>query len=173
MNAVRAPRSVAQATALLDHYAELADAVAHIENGRNAKIAQANASADAERVPLLAGLEEIRTKLEPWWQGAGPALAGKRKAIERGGCMVGTRLSRAKLAHGFEDEDKAVEAQRGTRYQRQTVRVRYSIDRTGTVKLLRLGGRTAETLEGLGFSIEEGADVFFVERAEQVGTIGR
>lgn len=172
MSAVRTPRNVAQATVLLSRYAAIESDVAEIESVRNGSIARANELADERLAPALAELAEIRAKLEPWWASAHAELAGKRKSIELGGCKVGMRLTRSKLVHGFEDEDKATEALRGTRYARQTVRVRYSVDRAGTSKLLQLGGKTAETIAALGFSVEPGVDEFFVERAEQDGTLG-
>ncbi|MDP8995300.1 MAG: host-nuclease inhibitor Gam family protein [Pseudomonadota bacterium] len=169
MSAVRAPRTVAQATALLERHAALQGLLEAVEGRRGALIARANARADAAATPLLAELQAIAARLEPWWQDAGRTIAGKRKSIELGGCTIGTRASRPKLAHGFEDDDKAVEALRATRYGRQTVRLRYSVDRVGTVKLLQLGGKAAETLQELGFRVDQGEE-FFVQRVEQAGT---
>jgi hypothetical protein len=169
---VRTPRTVAQATQLLERHAELEGRLALAEAARSEAIGRANASADAAAAPLLEEMRAIAEKLEPWWRSAREALAGKRKSIELGGCMIGTKMSRPKLAHGFEDDDKAVEALRASRYAKHTTRVRYSIDRAGTLKLLQVGGRTSETLRELGFSVEEGRDCFFVERAEQAGTMG-
>jgi hypothetical protein len=63
--------------------------------------------------------------------------------MELGGCVIGSRKSRPKLAHGFESDDKATEALRSTRWARLTTHVTYSLDRTGTLKLLQLGGKAA------------------------------
>ena len=49
-------------------------------------------------------------------------------------------------------------------YARHTTRVSYSLDRTGTLKLLQLGGKTTTSIRLLNFSIEQG-ERFFVERS--------
>lgn len=166
-----APKSTAAATRLLERYAELDGKLAVIEERRSAEIGRANSSADAEASPLRSELEAIAGKLEPWWDGAAATIAGGKKSVELGGCMIGTRMSRPKLAHGFESDDKATEALRQTRWSKQTTRVRYSLDRTATAKLLTLRGKAAADLAALGFAIEQ-ADSFYVERVKQAATIG-
>jgi hypothetical protein len=74
-------------------------------------------------------------------------------------------MSRPKLAHGFESDDKATEALLGTRWAKQTTRVKYSLDRTATLKLLQLGGKAGADVAALGFLVEPGTDSFFVERS--------
>ncbi|MEA3042989.1 MAG: hypothetical protein QOH47_827 [Sphingomonadales bacterium] len=172
MSAPKTPRNVAEATALLEHYGELAEAAAFIETTRNAAIASANAQADAELAPLLTELAAIAARAERWWTAKGrAALAEKRKSIELGGCEIGSRASGAKLAHGFDDDDKAVEALRGTRFGNLTTKTKHSLDRAATLKLLKAGGKTGKALEALGFKIDAGADSFFLTRIEQAGTI--
>jgi phage host-nuclease inhibitor protein Gam len=171
MTAVKAPKNAAQATALLERYAALVDDVATIEARRNRMIARANAAADAKMAPLAAEAQAVALKVEPWWRANAAELGGKRKSIELGGCMIGTRSSRPQLQHSHETDEKAVEALRGTRYAKQGVRVSYSLYKTGVQLLLGVGGRTAAALGELGFSIKAGTDEFFVKRAEQAGTI--
>jgi hypothetical protein len=160
---MRSPRTVAAATELLEEFADLTSRVAIVEEDRSERIAKANVWADTAAQPMLVRLEEIRSALEPWWKNGGSAVAGEKKSAELGGCQIGLRTSRPKLAHGFESDDKATEALLATRYARQTTRVKYSLDRTSTLKLLQLGGKAGLDVASLGFSIEQG-ERFFVER---------
>jgi phage host-nuclease inhibitor protein Gam len=165
------PRTLDQATAILAHYAEVHAQLAEVEAGRTADLGRVNAAADAVAAPLVAELEQLQARLQPWWETAGQALAPKgRKSMQLGGCMIGSRTSRPKLAHGFADDDKAVEALQGTRYGKQTTRVRYSLDRGATLKLIQIKGRPAEKLAELGFRVEQ-SEQFFIEPVEQGGTI--
>ena len=165
------PKSLPAATRLLERFAELDGRLALVEERRSAEIGRANASADADAAPLIKELGDIAAALEGWWPSAAPAIAGGKKSVELGGCVLGSRLSRPRLTHGFESDDKAVEALRETRWFKQTTRVRYSLDRTAAGKLLTLGGKAGADLAGLGFAIEQ-ADSFFIERAKQAATIG-
>lgn len=165
------PRNTDQAALLLNLYADLDAALALVEAVRKAAMGQANAAADAEAGPILAELEALKAQLQPWWQGDGRALAPKgRKSMQLGGCMIGTRADRPRLAHGFESEDKAVEGLRATRYGKQTTRVKYSLDRAATLKLVQAAGAAGKALVELGFRVEQG-ETFFVERVEQAGVV--
>jgi Bacteriophage Mu Gam like protein len=167
-----APEDVAQATQMLERYAEITGGLARAEERRSRLIARANAAVDAVTAPLVTEAAEIAGRLETWWKSAGPDLVGKRKSIELGGCMIGSRATKARLVHGFESDDKAVEALRASRHGKLTTVVRYSLDRAATLKLLQLKGKRAEAIGELGFSIDQGGEQFFVKRAEQAGTIG-
>lgn len=169
---VRIPNTVARATALLERHALIEGQVAAAEARRSALLARANAAADAKVSPLLEELAALDAALAPWWESEGAAIAGKRKSVELGGCMIGTRQGKATLQHGFVNDDAAVLALQGTRYARQALRVKISIDRTGTAKLLDVGGRTSAALKELGFSLSAPSATFFVKRVEQQGTIG-
>lgn len=169
---VRIPNTVARATALLERHALLEGQVASAEARRSALLARANAAADAKVSPLLEELAALDAALAPWWESDGRAIAGKRKSVELGGCMIGTRLAKAKLGHDFVDDDAAVLALQGTRYARQAVRVKYTLDRTGTARLLDVGGKTSAALKELGFWMSEPEATFFVKGVEQQGTIG-
>jgi hypothetical protein len=161
---VKEPKSLPGATKLLERFAAIEGQLELIEATRSEAITNANASADAEAAPLLKERSDIIPLLASWWSLVGPLVAGSKKSMELGGCKIGSRMSRPKLAHGFENDAKATEALRSTRWARQTTRVTYSLDRTGTLKLLQLGGKAADVVASLGFSIEQG-ERFFVERS--------
>lgn len=169
--APKPPKTLKQATALLGRYAEVDARLAAVEARRTTEIGRANASADEEAAPLIAELETISARIEPWWLVAGKALAKGRKSMTLGGCVIGTRAGQPKLVHGFDSDDKAVEALRATRYARRTTRAKYSIDRKATLKLVQLGGKAGEALGELGFRAAAG-EQFFIGRVEQGGTIG-
>jgi hypothetical protein len=173
MTTVRAPRTLAAATALLERFAELDGQVAALEGRRSRMIARANAAIDARLVPLLEERSAISEKAEPWWATAKAELLAKdRKSIELGGCNIGTRSSREALAHSFESDKKAAVALRDTRYAKQTTRVEYALERAPTLKLLQAGGKTSAALIELGFRIAPSKETFFLERVKQSGTVG-
>lgn len=157
------PKSLPAATRLLERYAELDGHLSKAEECRATRISDINAAADAVVAPLVKERDDIAAALEPWWLDSGPSLAGGKKSMELGGCLIGSRLSRPKLVHGFESDDRATEAVRSTRWAKQATRVKYSLDRTATAKLLQLGGKAAADLSSLGFSIKQ-EECFFVER---------
>ena len=165
------PRTLAAATQLAAAYADADGRLAAIEEARKAELGRINAAADVEAGPLLAELEAMAARLEGWWGRGGSAIAGEAKSAQLGGCLIGTRAERARLGHGFADDKEAMAALRETRLAARTVRVGYALDKVGTLKLLEGGGKTGETLAGLGFVAERG-ERFFVSRVEQPGAIG-
>jgi O-acetylhomoserine/O-acetylserine sulfhydrylase-like pyridoxal-dependent enzyme len=166
------PKSQAAATQLLEEYADLDSRIALLEEDRSIDIAAANQRADTAAAPMLERCRAIEAQLANWWPHAAANIAGGRKSVQLGGCIIGTRKSRAKLAHSFENDDKAVEALRGTRFANHTTKVKYSLDRAATLKLIELGGKTGASIRDLGFSIDVGSDQFFVERVQQDRTVG-
>lgn len=172
--ALRTPRSTEHATALLEHYAATAAALASIEAGRSAAIASANKAADDHVLPLVQRLDKLKGVLEAWWKTAGAELAkGKRKSIALGGCNVGTRAAAAKLQFLGIDfaagEDMAVLALRKVRGGKDLLKVAYSVDKAGT--LTALDGPRGERLKLAGFGKTEPADGFFVKPVAQEGTV--
>jgi hypothetical protein len=165
MSSVRAPKTIAAATALLEQYADITARIDLVEADRAERVANANAWADTAAQPMLDELVAIGAALEAWWQAGGSDVAGGKKSAELGGCVIGLRMSRPKLAHGFESDDKATEALCGTRWAKRTTKTKYSLDRPATLKLLQLGGKAAAAVASLGFLVEPGADSFFVERS--------
>lgn len=168
---MKPPKTLAAATALLAHYAQVEAQRAEIEAKRVADIAKINADADAKVGPLVKELEEIQTRLKPWWDANGAELAKTRKSAELGGCIVGYAKSRTKLVHRYNSDDEAVEALRGTRLFKKTTKEKHSLDRTATLKLIQIKGKTAELLVGLGFKVEEGVNTFYVERSDPAATL--
>lgn len=167
--APRAPRSTTQATELLEQLASVDGEIATAEHNREAAIAATNAVADTIVTPLLDRRQQLLAVLEPWWAKAGAELtAGKRKSVVLGGCTIGTKAGRAKLVHGFPDDDGAVEALLPLRWAKRCIKVRYALDRTATTAALE--GKHGAKLAELGFRKEQG-EVFYAERLKQAGTV--
>lgn len=165
------PKSQAAATKLLEEYADLDGRIALVDEDRAKAIALANQRADAAVTPMLERRAAIAASIESWWPGAAPHLANGKKSVELGGCILGTKKTRAKLAHSFDSDDKAVEALLASRFAKHTTKVKHTLDRTATLKLLEIGGKTTASIAGMGFSIEPGVDQFFIERVQQDRTI--
>lgn len=167
---MKAIRTLAAATAALERHAALEGDLDTIEAKRTTAIADANAIADRARQPIDDELAKIDAALAPWWKANSAEHAkGKRKSVELGGCVIGTRSSKDKLAIAG-DQDALVEDMRTLRWAKPYVRVTYSIDKT--VVLPALAGKHGEALKSLGFSVEPGADRFFVNRVAQGGVVG-
>lgn len=163
------PRGLAAATRKLERYATLAGELEQIEARRSAAIARANADADAQAAPLLKERDNIAAVMEPWWTNAGAALAdGKRKSIELGGCIIGSRTSRPTLTLAGDEKD-VVAVLSGLRWAKPLLRVKVSIDRTAMLK--SLDGRHQVALAELGIGRSEPVEQFYIERAEQTGTL--
>lgn len=168
MTAVRTPKTVKAATALLEQFAMLGWQIDGIEDARNAAIVAANAAADKELEPLLKIRDDLLTKLEPWWFAAEAELTkGKRKSIELGGCMIGSRQGREGLAVAG-DEKKAVEALQRRKWALPLLRVSTTLNRQAI--FTSLDGVYAKQLKELGFGKAPGQVTFFVERTQQGGT---
>lgn len=167
----RVPRSDAAATAMLERFAELQDAIGAAEGERNAAIAAANARIDPIVAPLVQERDDIAAKLEPWWLAGGVKLLdGKRKSLVLGGCEIGTALSRPSLVIAGEEAD-VIDMLTTFRWAKPFLRTKVSIDKTGVLKAID-GPRKAVFAE-LGLSRREPEDLFYVKRAEQEGTVGR
>jgi phage host-nuclease inhibitor protein Gam len=163
------PRSLPAATRMLERYAELDGKLAIVEAVRSEAIAKANASADAEAGPLLKQMGDIQAALELFWSTNSAALTeGKRKSIELGGCIIGSRSARPALVIQGEEKD-VVEALRALRWAKPFVRVKYSLDKTLLLK--SLDGKHGVALAQLGIGRSEGEEQFYIERAEQAGTL--
>lgn len=167
------PRTVEQATELLDRVARLDGEAASIKGNRDAAIAATNAAADALLVPVQAERDAIAGVLEIWWKANGPALLkGKRKSMELGGCIIGTKAAPLALTYGNSDDfDVAVERLREQRWTKQYVRTVHSVDKTATKDALAAGGKHAEQLRELGFGTRGGAPAFLLKAVTQAGTV--
>lgn len=170
MTAIRTPKSIKGATTLCERYAALSAQADAIEATRNAAIARANADADAALAPVLKEGTAISARLQEWWPGAAGALTGgKRKSVQLGGCMVGTKSSSASLTLSC-DEGAAVKAlQKDEDLAEGLLRTKVTLDRPAILK--SLDGLAAKQLLKIGFGKTEPADVFFVKAVAQDGTI--
>jgi len=168
MAGVRKPRSTEAATKLLEQYAELDGQIAAIQAERQEHIAAINARCDTAANDLIGRRDDIAAALEPWWAEHGGKLTeGKRKSIELGGCMVGTRRSRTSLEISGEEE-KIVEVLNGLRWAKPLLRVKTTINRAAA--LAALSTKRKADLEKLGLQRKDGDEAFYVERAQQQGT---
>ena len=171
METIRQPRSTEQATALLEQFAELDGQIAAIEANRRECIAAVNARCDTAANDLIARRDSIREKLAPWWKKNGEKLTeGKRKSIERGGCIIGSRAGSTSLAvDGTEDD--VVAALGKLRWAKKVLlRVKTSLDRKAILK--ELDGKRKDELEKLGLRKDHGEETFILERVQQNGTLG-
>lgn len=163
-------KTVADATAALERYAALSGQVAAIARRRDAILSRANAAADRLAMPLTAELATIAARLEPWWAKNAAALTdGKRKSIELGGCMIGSKSGRATLSLAGDDFDAAAAKLRLERWAKPFVVVKVSIDRTATLKAL--GGPHGDKLKAAGFAEKPGSETFFVNAVAQAGAV--
>lgn len=167
------PKSLAAATRMLERYADLDARIAALEEDRTKAIAAANQRADVAAAPMIKERDVICAAIESWWPHAAPLIAGGNKSVQLGGCVIGTRKSKDKLAHSFETDDVAALALFKTRFRKHATRLKVALDRMATLKLLQVGGKTGAAIAELGFTVEQGSDQFFVERAQQAATIGQ
>jgi phage host-nuclease inhibitor protein Gam len=169
MTQLRTPRSTTAATELLERYAVLDGQIAAIEANRRESIAAVNARADTAANDLMAQRDAIASKVQPWWQANAAELTeGKRKSIELGGCIIGSRSGRASLTLAGAEQD-VVDVLSGLRWAKPLLRVKVSLDRAATMR--SLDGKHAVTLAELGIARKEGDETFFIERVQQGGTL--
>ena len=169
MSKIRTPRTRDAAMLLLERRSAVAGELAAITANRDAAIVVTNAAADTLAAPLIAEADALDAVLAAWWPSAAAELTGgKRKSVELGGCMVGTKLSRATLDHGFDSDDAAAAALKPLAWAKPYLRVAYRVDRAATLKALE-GGRHETKLAELGFRRVPGDDRFFVEPVGQAG----
>lgn len=168
MTVVRQPRTVAAATELLEQYARIEADIAAIEANRAACIADVNTRCDTAANELLARKEALLKALEPWWSRKAAALTqGKRKSIELGGCIIGSKAGRASLAIDG-NADEIAETLSKRKWAVGLIRTKVSLDKAAILKVI--DGAYKRQLKALGLSRKPGEEVFFVERAEQDGT---
>lgn len=170
MTAIRTPRSVAAATTLAERFAAIEGELVQVEAARNEAIAEANAEADKLAEPMIAERDAIREKLAAWWPTVSGALTqGKRKIVELGGCMIGSKLGKASLVVAA-DEMVVVAALQRRKWAGPLLRTRVSLDKNAI--LMSLDGVYKRDLRHLGFSRSEPGEEFVLKRTEQGGTLG-
>lgn len=173
MAAIRQPRSVEAATALAERFVELEGQIETIEAGRQDSIAQVNARADTAANALIAERDKIRDKLQPWWSKAGADLLatfskGRRKTIELGGAIIGTRAGASSLAIAGPAKDVVKQLAKSA-WGRKLTRISIALDRSAIMRELK--GKRADELKVMGLSIDDGEEQFVLKRAEQTGTL--
>lgn len=170
MGKPRQPRTVEQATVLLERVAMIDREAADVETSRNAAIANTNAVADTMLAPLIEERAAIAGVVETWWMTNGKTLlTGKRKTIELGGCKLGTKATPIALTFTADDWDAAVTKLRAERWAKPYVRVTYAVEKKAVKDAL--DGKHADQLRGLGFATRGGGDVFVLAPVEQAGTM--
>jgi hypothetical protein len=169
MTPIRAPRSLAAATVLAERFAAIEGAIGTIDAMRAELIARANADADKAVESLITERDALRDKLGAWWPTAAAALTkGKRKSIELGGCIIGSRSQRVSLNIAG-DEAQIVAVLEKRKWAEPLLRKTTAIDRAAVLK--SIDGVYAKQLAAMGFSKKEPGDLFVLERAEQGGTL--
>lgn len=167
MTVHRKPRSLTEATRLAERFAVLAGEIELVDAVRDTAIAAANAGADRQAAPLLAERDRLYELLAQWWPGVADELTeGKRKSIELGGCLIGSRTGKDSLAVAG-DETKVVEALGREDWAEPLLKTKITLDRVAVLK--SIDGVYAEPLAALGLSRKAGEETVFVQRAEQQG----
>jgi hypothetical protein len=162
----RNPKSLAAATRLLENM-PISTRASRRSRGPHDGDRRRQPARRRRRCPDAQGRARSRLAIESWWPHAAPLIAGGKKSVQLGGCMIGTRKSKDKLAHSFESDDKAhwhcsrrasASTPPGSRW-RSIAWARSSCCRSAA--------RPEPAIAELGFKIEQGSDQFFVERAQQ------
>jgi hypothetical protein len=158
---VKAPRTLANATAQCERLAAIGAQLALIEGTRATQLAATNRVSDELAAPLLKEAATIRDGLQAWWADAAAEVAPGRKSTEIGGCKIGTRAGRAKLDFAHGDDVAALAVLQEHKWAKPYVRIIYAVDKAAA--LAGLTGRHAAGLAELGFSSAAGAVTFFAE----------
>lgn len=167
-----APKTIEAATELLEIYAVNAGLLAKVEADRAAALAATNAVADGLAAPLLRHQAELFAQIEPWWAKHGSKLTlGKRKSIELGGCIVGSKASAASLTHSYDDDKQAGAVLNGMRWAKPFVRISYAPEKAAIKGAIERDDRLGRNLKSVGFAIKPGVETFFVERVKQEGVV--
>jgi phage host-nuclease inhibitor protein Gam len=96
--AVDAPQTLDEAISLLDRTSALMAGLSSLEADREASLAAIAAAHDAVAGPVEQELKSLFIRLKPWWEVARDQLTdGKRKSVELGGCVIGTRTANPSL----------------------------------------------------------------------------
>lgn len=166
----RQPRTLEAATAMLERFAMLDGDRSAIEAERNEQIAKINAAADEQLVPIVEEMAAISDKVQPWWaKAAVELLPAKRKSMELGGCIIGSRTGKTVLAIAGA-EDALIAALAKLRWGKVFAPAKPKLDKTALLKAT--SGAKAEDLAKLGVTAKPGEESFVLARAEQSGTIG-
>lgn len=172
MTPLRVNAPVEQATQVLERYARLDGERAAIDARRDTLIVMANQMADAKVLPIASEMAVLAEQLQRWWERNGAGLTkGKRKSAELGGCMIGSRTAKARLAFAGGDDKAALAALQPHKWAKPYVRVSFAVDKTATATALTGKAHGAKLAE-LGFSLAAPVETFFVDRVAQDGVVG-
>jgi hypothetical protein len=167
MSDIAKPKTLDDATVLLSSVARINAAIAKIEARRRAARGKVDAAADRLLMPLVTERDALTKAIEPWWKKAAASLLkGKRKSIEIGGCVIGSRTASERLEFSHGDDAAALTAVMGSDLKAKATVVVRVLDKVGIKTLL--GGKTAAAtaLRALGFKIGGGEEVFFIKPAD-------
>jgi hypothetical protein len=158
-------------TSAEDVLAELDGRIAAMEEARDAAIAKANAVVDEDLAPLVKERAAIEEKLGPYFMAnREQLLPPKRKSIELGGCVIGSRASTDRV-QVTGDTKQVLSAMLKLPWAKKLLEVTWSINRA-KVKAAIEGGRAGE-LAAIGVALAEGEETFFIRRTRQSGTPGK
>jgi hypothetical protein len=160
----------AQGAKIAARYAKEAAAAATVEAQLAADIAPLKAAAEKKLAPIAARLATAAADAKAWWAVHGEQARGKKKSAEIAGCVLGTRLSPAKVVFAGGDETAAKAVLLKRRLLSLVVRV-VSIDKKAIAKRLKDEADKPEAereLAQLGFTAEQD-ETFFIESATRTG----
>lgn len=166
--AIRTPRTKDHAQRLLQRYAEIDGAIAARDARRDRAIARINAIADLASEAMIEERYKILEALGKWWESDGHQLLdGKRKSLELGGCVIGSKAGKDTLG-APDDEKLAAEKLSRLAWAQELIVRSVKLDKVAILK--SVGGAYARQLRALGFKRVAGIDVFFVKPTGQGGT---
>jgi phage host-nuclease inhibitor protein Gam len=162
--AIDAPQSLAEAIDLLEDYAALSFERDRLATDRNAAIAAIHAAHDAAAAPLEQHLKASFNRLKPWWEVARDALTdGKRKSVELGGCLIGTKIDNPSLSLPKGKSSELLISEMISTGETAFIVSRLSLDRSDIIKWLRGPENSVkEALLRWGFSTVQ-RDQFFID----------
>ncbi|WP_230630673.1 host-nuclease inhibitor Gam family protein [Sphingomonas sp. Leaf37] len=170
MTKLRINAPVDQATPLIERYAALGTELALADVARNDAITAANTAADRITVPIVDEMTAIREQLEPWWRrNAATLLPTKRKSMELGGCVIGSKTGSTSVTFALGNDELAASTLQAARWSKAYVRVKPSVDKAAVKTAL--AGKDGDKLRALGFGVTTPIETFILDRADQSGTV--
>lgn len=164
---IETPQTKAEAQVLCERYAELASEVALQETARDTAIAEINASTDKALEPLIVEQSSIEAAIKPYFfANRFELLSGKAKSLELGGCILGSRLSPAKVGVAGKAADVAARLVKLDWAKDAYVSTKISLDVKAIAKGLISKDDKAK-LRRQGLSIIPSEEAFFIKRTEQ------
>jgi phage host-nuclease inhibitor protein Gam len=163
-DAIIAPQTIEEATALIVLYAEIHTKVDQIDLDAAQAITQIQGARDALKMPLIQDAEGIFMRLRAWWAVAGPEIVAKnRKSAKIAGSEIGERKTprKLKLKKGF-TVDQAIEWLT-TNGHRNLLRTKRSLDKPAILSAVKADDVISRSLQGAGFGTSQKTE-FFIDR---------